>query len=91
MNPDRSMASKLRQAVAGEGEQLADLHLWRLGPGHLADCFGRCGDTARGRLLWEPSRLTSLSQRLGLLISVAAMPVTWVFYTVNSDDSAVSY
>ena len=36
MNPDRSMAAKLRQAIEGEGDQLADLHLWRLGPGHLA-------------------------------------------------------
>ena len=35
MNPDRSMAGKLRQAVEGEGDQLADLHLWRFGPGHL--------------------------------------------------------
>ena len=35
MNPDRSIASKLRQAVEGDGDQLADLHLWRLGPGHL--------------------------------------------------------
>ncbi len=35
MNPDRSIASKLRQAVEGDGDQLADLHLWRFGPGHL--------------------------------------------------------
>ena len=35
MNPDRTMADKLRRAVEGEGDQLADLHLWRLGPGHL--------------------------------------------------------
>jgi cation diffusion facilitator family transporter len=35
MNPDQSMAGKLRQAIEGEGDQLADLHLWRLGPGHL--------------------------------------------------------
>jgi hypothetical protein len=35
MNPDRTMAGKLRHAVKGEGDQLADLHLWRLGPGHL--------------------------------------------------------
>jgi cation diffusion facilitator family transporter len=35
MNPDRSMANKLRQSVEGDGDQLADLHLWRLGPGHL--------------------------------------------------------
>ncbi|QKC86467.1 CDF family Co(II)/Ni(II) efflux transporter DmeF [Mesorhizobium sp. NZP2077] len=35
MNPDRQMANNLRQAVESEGDQLADLHLWRLGPGHL--------------------------------------------------------
>jgi Co/Zn/Cd efflux system component len=25
----------IRQAVEANGDQLADLHLWRLGPGHL--------------------------------------------------------
>jgi len=35
MNPDRDMADKLRQAIEAEGDRLADLHLWRLGPGHL--------------------------------------------------------
>ena len=35
MNPDRSMANNLRLVVENEGDQLADLHLWRLGPGHV--------------------------------------------------------
>jgi len=35
MVPDRRMADGLRQAIEAEGDQLADLHLWRLGPGHL--------------------------------------------------------
>ena len=35
MNPDRSMTEKLRSAIEAEGDTLADLHLWRLGPGHL--------------------------------------------------------
>lgn len=35
MNPDREMAEKLRQAIEAEGDRLSDLHLWRLGPGHL--------------------------------------------------------
>ncbi len=34
-NPDPRMANKLRQTIESEGDQLADLHLWRLGPGHL--------------------------------------------------------
>ncbi len=35
MNPDRGMAESLRQAIERDGDTLADLHLWRLGPGHL--------------------------------------------------------
>src|SRR5580704_14831931 len=63
MNPDRSMSSKLRQAVEGEGDQLTDLHLWRLGPGHLGAiiCVAtkqpREADYYKSRL----ARFTSLS------------------------------
>ncbi len=35
MNPDRQLAEALRRAIEREGDALADLHLWRLGPGHL--------------------------------------------------------
>ena len=35
MNPDRDMEGRLRQAIETQGDVLADLHLWRLGPGHL--------------------------------------------------------
>jgi len=35
MNPDLDMADKLRLAIENDGDRVADLHLWRLGPGHL--------------------------------------------------------
>lgn len=35
MNPDRGMAERLRAAIEHDGDRLSDLHLWRLGPGHL--------------------------------------------------------
>lgn len=35
MVPDRRVADRVRTVVEAEGDQLADLHLWRLGPGHL--------------------------------------------------------
>ena len=35
MNPDRSMAERMRAMIETDGDQLTDLHLWRLGPGHL--------------------------------------------------------
>jgi cation diffusion facilitator family transporter len=33
--PDPGMAEKVRVAVENEGDRVTDLHLWRLGPGHL--------------------------------------------------------
>ena len=35
MNPDRRMADNLRQTIERDGDEVGDLHLWRLGPGHL--------------------------------------------------------
>jgi Co/Zn/Cd efflux system component len=35
INPDQGMAERLRQTIEASGDQLPDLHLWRLGPGHL--------------------------------------------------------
>ncbi|MDQ0472715.1 CDF family Co(II)/Ni(II) efflux transporter DmeF [Labrys wisconsinensis] len=63
MNPDRQMADKVRQTIESEGDKLADLHLWRLGPGHLGAIVSvittkvREADYYRGRL----TRFKSLS------------------------------
>ncbi len=35
MNPDRATADRIRTAIEADGDTLTDLHLWRLGPGHL--------------------------------------------------------
>jgi cation diffusion facilitator family transporter len=35
MNPDRRLTNNIRQTIDNEGDTLNDLHLWRLGPGHL--------------------------------------------------------
>jgi cation diffusion facilitator family transporter len=35
MAPDLRMTEGVRQAVEQKGDRLTDLHLWRLGPGHL--------------------------------------------------------
>jgi cation diffusion facilitator family transporter len=48
MNPDRQMADKLRQTIEGDGDKLADLHLWRLGPGHLGAIVSVNTREARG-------------------------------------------
>ena len=50
MNPDNAMTEELRRAIESDGDRLADLHVWRLGPGHLGaivsvltDEATRCG------------------------------------------------
>jgi len=56
MTPDKSMAETMRQTVEADGDELADLHLWRLGPGHLGAIVsvitqqGRDADYYRTRL-----------------------------------------
>jgi cation diffusion facilitator family transporter len=35
MNPDQALEQSIIEAIEAEGDRLTDLHLWRLGPGHL--------------------------------------------------------
>jgi cation diffusion facilitator family transporter len=35
MMPDPNMAENIRMAIERDGDRLCDLHLWRLGPGHI--------------------------------------------------------
>jgi Co/Zn/Cd efflux system component len=57
------MADNVRQAIECDGDRLADLHLWRLGPGHLGAIVSvvtpsrRCADFYRAKL----ARFRSLS------------------------------
>ena len=36
MNSDRRLTDKVRGAIEGTGDRVADLHVWRLGPGHMS-------------------------------------------------------
>jgi cation diffusion facilitator family transporter len=35
MSPDPALAKRLSETIESDGDRLTDLHLWRLGPGHL--------------------------------------------------------
>jgi Co/Zn/Cd efflux system component len=35
MNPDRRLGGNVQSLIESKSDRLADLHLWRLGPGHL--------------------------------------------------------
>ena len=40
MNPDTSMTRTIRTCVEQDGDRVTDLHVWRLGPGHLGAIVG---------------------------------------------------
>jgi len=63
MNPDRGMAEKLRQTIESEGDEIADLHLWRLGPGHLGAIVSVVTKARRGQDYYRArlARFRSLS------------------------------
>jgi Co/Zn/Cd efflux system component len=48
MNPDQELTAALRRQIERDGDALADLHLWRLGPGHLGAILSVETDSERG-------------------------------------------
>jgi len=46
MNPDEAVTRRIREAIEADGSRLADLHLWRLGPGHLGAIVSVVADKA---------------------------------------------
>jgi cation diffusion facilitator family transporter len=47
MNPDQGITARVREAIESDGDRLVDLHLWRLGPGHLGAVVSVLTDKAR--------------------------------------------
>jgi cation diffusion facilitator family transporter len=45
--PDSRLAQNLRATIESDGSRLADLHLWRLGPGHLGAIVSVCPKDGR--------------------------------------------
>ncbi|MGB8486262.1 MAG: CDF family Co(II)/Ni(II) efflux transporter DmeF [Xanthobacteraceae bacterium] len=66
MNPDLNMGERMRAVLEVDGDRLTDLHLWRLGPGHLGAIVGVATTTPRGsdyyhRLLGRFSALSHVT------------------------------
>jgi cation diffusion facilitator family transporter len=36
MSPDQTMAENVRHAIEDGGDKVVDLHVWRVGPGHMS-------------------------------------------------------
>ena len=72
MNPDRRLADLIRRTVEAQGDQVCDLHLWRLGPGHLGAIVGVATDTPREADFYR-SKLERLPSVSHLTIEVSRL------------------
>ena len=63
------MTEKVRQTIEGEGDEIADLHLWRLGPGHLGAIVSVITRQARGPAYYR-ARLATFPSLSHLTIEV---------------------
>jgi cation diffusion facilitator family transporter len=65
MNPDQGMAERMRAVIEVDGDRLTDLHLWRLGPGHLGAILSVATTAPRG-----PTHYRQLLKRFSALSHV---------------------
>jgi Co/Zn/Cd efflux system component len=67
------MAADLRQTIEADGDTIADLHLWRLGPGHLGAIVSVVTNASRGCDYYR-ARLARFPSLSHLTIEVRTRP-----------------
>jgi Co/Zn/Cd efflux system component len=74
MNPDQHLADNIREAIEAGGDEVADLHLWRLGPGHLGAILSVSTREDRGCGFYKErlARFQSLSHLTIEVVAAAA-------------------
>ena len=70
MNPDRKMTERVRHVVETQGDRLTDLHVWRLGPGHLGAIVSVATASDRGAAYYR-EKLAGFDSLSHLTVEVA--------------------
>lgn len=73
--PDSRLARNLRQTIESDGSTLTDLHLWRLGPGHLGAIVSVC-PTERRTADYYREKLASYRSLSHITIEIEPPPPT---------------
>jgi Co/Zn/Cd efflux system component len=68
--PDEATRERLRRAIEIDGDQVVDLHLWRLGPGHLAAVLAIATSKPRDATFYR-GRLSSFACLSHITVEVA--------------------
>lgn len=72
-SPDPTLPAKIAARLEKEGDRISDLHLWRLGPGHIAVIISLVSDHPEGPGAYK-KRLSDLSDISHLTIEVESCP-----------------
>jgi cation diffusion facilitator family transporter len=73
--PDEVTREKLRRAIEVDGDRVVDLHLWRLGPGHLGAVLAVATSQPRDALFYR-ARLNSFSCLSHITVEVTRADAT---------------
>ena len=71
--PDPALARKIATRIEQKGDRVSDLHLWRIGPGHLAAIVSVVSDDPRSPRQYK-RRLTGLPHLSHITIEVERCP-----------------
>jgi len=69
MTPDPALADRIRHLVEKEGDEVTDLHLWRLGPGHMGAIVSVATHSSRNSAVYR-ERLAGLPSLSHLTVEV---------------------
>lgn len=71
--PDLAIVEKIRKAIEIEGDRVVDLHLWRLGPGHLGAIVSVATSGTRGAAHYR-QRLAKFADLSHVTVEVQHVP-----------------
>ena len=74
--PDPALARKITVRLEQKGDRVSDLHLWRVGPGHLAAIISLVSDDPKAPGIYK-KRLSGLSGLSHVTIEVERCPGVW--------------
>lgn len=73
MTPDTALLTRIRRRVEADGDRVADLHLWRLGPGHLGAIIAIVTERSRDPSFYR-SQLKCFPTLSHITVEVASRP-----------------
>jgi cation diffusion facilitator family transporter len=82
MCPDAGLEASLRNTVEAEGDEILDLHLWRLGPGHLGAILSVASAQPRSPEFYK-SRLAGFKMLSHLTVEILPLSNTTTLSTFS--------